>query len=266
MRWELPVEQGKIVVSLKPPNFGIPPWAFISPTSDPTFYPELQNCKLKAADATEITKFHRWLMQDVPTLDDSFADLNIFHISLKLNDDYKTCSLTPGNGSMHAFHFYLCFASKTELLCLFLSTDACSLNSGLKMANWRKKGDSFLLYPDYKKEEHIKLVLSTIKNLLQATFKEDNVRKVLTEWETKISNIDYTKTDYNYETSLGVPWLGSTLLGDHVNQIFEGSPNRLILFNKFDDKSATFELDFHQFGKSSKIGSFITIYLNLSIL
>ena len=110
------------------------------------------------------------------------------------------------------------------------------------------------------------MILSTIKNLLQATFKEDNVRKVLTEWETKISNIDYTKTDYNYNNSLGVPWLGSTLLGDHVNQIFEGSPNRLILFNKFDDKSATFELDFHQFGKSSKIGSFITIYLNLSIL
>jgi hypothetical protein len=35
LKWEFPIKNGKLIVSLRPPQYGIPPWAFISSTSDP---------------------------------------------------------------------------------------------------------------------------------------------------------------------------------------------------------------------------------------
>ena len=63
-----------------------------------------------AKDATEITKLHRWLMQEEPALNSLFQNLDIFHLSLEVDDEYSHeyyCS-TPPNGTMHVI-LKLCF-------------------------------------------------------------------------------------------------------------------------------------------------------------
>ena len=102
MRWELPVENGKLVVSIRPPRHGVPPWALISATSDPLVYKSTQFWKDKCKDATELTKFHRWLMQEKPTLDSMFENLNIFHITFEIEDEISKLHYlnTPTNGTM----------------------------------------------------------------------------------------------------------------------------------------------------------------------